>query len=111
LTLPRPAATLPDGPENEVIPVGAEHLWIVDPVCGSVTLAQSILHLAISIALGSAGPFRVGVVHAPCRDELFQATFDGPAMLNGGYIASTGVLMQPKPPAPRDHDRGAHPML
>ena len=75
-----------EGPEDEVIPVDAEYLWIVDPICGSLNYAQGIPHFAISIALRSEGAFRVGVVYDPCRDELFQATVDGPALLNGQVV-------------------------
>jgi myo-inositol-1(or 4)-monophosphatase len=75
-----------EGPEDEVIPVDAEYLWIVDPICGSLNFAQGVPHFAISIALRSEGAFRVGVVYDPCRDELFQATVDGPALLNGQVV-------------------------
>jgi myo-inositol-1(or 4)-monophosphatase len=75
-----------EGPEDEAMPVDAEHLWIVDPICGSLNFAQGIPHFAISIALRSQGSIRVGVVYDPCRDELFEATIDSPATLNGRVI-------------------------
>jgi myo-inositol-1(or 4)-monophosphatase len=75
-----------EGPEEEVVPVDAEHLWIVDPICGSLNFAQGIPYFASSIALRSQGSVRVGVVYDPCRDELFAATVDGPATLNGEVI-------------------------
>jgi myo-inositol-1(or 4)-monophosphatase len=75
-----------EGPEDEVIPVDAEHLWIVDPICGSLNFVQAIPFFAVSIALRSQGAIRVGVVYDPCRDELFVATADGPATLNGDVI-------------------------
>src|SRR6185369_13798609 len=62
-TFPEHGILAEEGPEDEVIPVDAEHLWIVDPVCGSLNFAQGIPHFAISIALRSAGAFRVGVVY------------------------------------------------
>ena len=52
----------------------------------ALNFAQAIPHFAISIALRSQGAIRVGVVYDPCRDELFQATVDGPAMLNDQVI-------------------------
>ena len=76
-----------EGPEDEPLPVDAEHLWIVDPICGSLNFAQGIPYFGISIALRSSGEIRVGVVHDPCHDELFEATADSPATLNGQLIA------------------------
>jgi len=75
-----------EGPDDEVIPVEAEHLWIVDPICGSLNFVQGIPFFAVSIALRSRGAIRIGVVYDPCRDELFSATTDGPAMRNGDVI-------------------------
>jgi myo-inositol-1(or 4)-monophosphatase len=75
-----------EGPEDEVMSVDAEHLWIVDPICGSLNFAQGIPYFAVSIALRSQGSIRVGVVYDPCRDELFEATVDSPATLNGRVI-------------------------
>ena len=76
-----------EGPEDAPVPVDAPHLWIVDPVCGSLNFAQGIPCFAVSIALRSAGTIRLGVVYDPCRDELFEATHDTSAKLNGRRIA------------------------
>ena len=72
-----------EGPEDAPMPVDAEHLWIVDPICGSLNFVQGIPHFGISIALRSEGSIRVGVVYDPCRDELFEATTETSATLNG----------------------------
>src|SRR5262245_47368588 len=71
-----------EGPEDEAVPVDAEYLWIVDPICGSLNYAQAIPYFAISIALRSEGQLHLGVVYDPCRDELFEAATEGPALLN-----------------------------
>jgi myo-inositol-1(or 4)-monophosphatase len=76
-----------EGPEDEPLPLDAEHLWIVDPICGSLNYVQAIPYFAVSIALRSAGAIRVGVVYDPCRDELFAASMSSPATLNGQTIA------------------------
>jgi myo-inositol-1(or 4)-monophosphatase len=76
-----------EGPEDEPVPVDAEHLWIVDPICGSLNFAQGIPYFGISIALRSSGDIRVGVVYDPCRDELFKATAESSPTLNGRLIA------------------------
>jgi myo-inositol-1(or 4)-monophosphatase len=75
-----------EGPEDEPLPLDAEHLWIVDPICGSLNFVQGLPYFAVSIALRTQGAIRVGVVYDPCRDELFSATLDTPAQLNGELI-------------------------
>ena len=75
-----------EGPEDAPVPVDAEHLWIIDPICGSLNFAQGIPYFAVSIAVRSEGNIQVGVVYDPCRDELFEATTETPATLNGENI-------------------------
>jgi myo-inositol-1(or 4)-monophosphatase len=72
-----------EGPEDEPVPLDAEYLWIVDPICGSLNYVQGIPYFGVSIALRTQGAIRVGAVYDPCRDELFAATLSGPATLNG----------------------------
>jgi len=83
---PDTAILAEEGPEDAPLPVDAEHLWIVDPVCGSLNFVQGIPHFAISIALRSGGSICVGVVYDPCSDELFEATAETPATCNGRKI-------------------------
>ena len=83
---PDAAVFAEEGPEDAPIPVDAEHLWIVDPICGSLNYVQGIPHFAVSIALRTAGTIRVGVVYNPCTGELFEATTESPAKLNGRKI-------------------------
>jgi len=75
-----------EGPEDATVPVDAEELWIVDPVCGSLNFVQGIPCFGISIALRSEGHIRVGVVYDPCQDALFAATTETSATLNGEKI-------------------------
>ncbi|MBI1956305.1 MAG: inositol monophosphatase [Acidobacteria bacterium] len=75
-----------EGPEDAPLPVDAAHLWIVDPICGSLNFVQGIPYFGISIALRSEGNIRVGVVYDPCCNELFEATTETPATLNGRKI-------------------------
>jgi myo-inositol-1(or 4)-monophosphatase len=72
-----------EGPEETPVPVDAEHLWIVDPVCGTLNFVQGVPYFAQSVALRTAGAIRVGVVYDACRDELFAATAGGDATLDG----------------------------
>lgn len=75
-----------EGDDDEPVPVDAEHLWIVDPICGSLNYVQGIPYFAISIALRTSGAIRVGVVYDPCRDEMFAATLSSHSTLNGRTI-------------------------
>jgi myo-inositol-1(or 4)-monophosphatase len=76
-----------EGPEDEAIPLDAEDLWIVDPICGSLNYVQGVPVFAVSIALRSGGAIRLGVVYDPCRDELFAASLSSPTTLNGATIS------------------------
>ncbi len=66
---------------------GSEYEWIIDPIDGTVNFFYSIPHFAISIALRRAGKILVGVIYDPMRDELWTASEDTAAMLNGQPIA------------------------
>ncbi|MBI2822767.1 MAG: inositol monophosphatase [Acidobacteria bacterium] len=84
--VPHSGIVAEEGPEDTPLPVDAEHLWIVDPICGSLNFVQGVPYFAISIALRSEGDIRAGVVYDPCRDELFEATTGTPATVNGRQI-------------------------
>ena len=83
---PAAAILAKEGPDDAPMPVDAPELWIVDPLCGSMNFAQGIPWFALSIALRAAGNMQLGVVYDPCRDELFAATMQTPATLNGERI-------------------------
>jgi myo-inositol-1(or 4)-monophosphatase len=75
-----------EGPEDAPMPVDAPELWIIDPICGSLNFVQGIPYFAVSLALRAEGSICAAVVYDPCRDELFAATLDGAATLNGENI-------------------------
>lgn len=64
----------------------SEFVWIVDPLDGTVNYAHGFPFYCVSIALEIEGSRVVGVVYDPIRDELFSATRDGGAFLNGHKI-------------------------
>jgi len=76
-----------EGDDDEVLPVDAERLWIVDPIDGSINYLRSLPDFAISVGYRDATGFRVGVVYDPSRDELFSARFGDGAQLNGERIS------------------------
>ena len=62
---------------------GAERVWIVDPLDGTVNYANGIPLFCVSIALVVRGQPYIGVVYDPVRDELFSGLVGGGARLDG----------------------------
>ena len=65
--------------------------WIVDPLDGTTNFSRGLPVFAVSIALWEDEEPAVGVVYIPVLDELFTATRDGDAYLNGQPIRASGV--------------------
>jgi myo-inositol-1(or 4)-monophosphatase len=57
--------------------------WIVDPLDGTTNYLHSYPMWAVSIAVEDAAGTALGVVHDPCRDEIFVAHRGWGATLNG----------------------------
>ncbi|HET9952016.1 MAG TPA: inositol monophosphatase family protein [Candidatus Eisenbacteria bacterium] len=62
---------------------GAERVWIVDPLDGTVNYAHEYPVWSVSIALQVAGRLEVGVVYNPLLDELYAGRRGGGVTLNG----------------------------
>lgn len=60
----------------------AEHLWVIDPIDGTVNFAHRHPQVAISIAYYHKGKARVAVVYNPFLDETFHALAGKGARLN-----------------------------
>ncbi len=73
----------------------AEYRWVVDPLDGTVNYAHGFPFYCVSIALErrtrSGAERLLGVVYDATRNELFTATHDGPALLNGQPIRVSGT--------------------
>ncbi len=52
---------------------GKEHLWIVDPLDGTINFVHGFPFFAVSIALYVRGEPTLGVIAAPVLDEVFVA--------------------------------------
>jgi myo-inositol-1(or 4)-monophosphatase len=64
--------------------------WVIDPLDGTVNYANGIPFYCVSIGLVADGHPVVGVVFDPARDDLYAASADGPAELDGTEVhAST----------------------
>lgn len=72
--------------ESDVPKQEAAFRWIVDPLDGTTNYAHGFPMFCVSIALEIEGRVDVGVVYDPTRDELFTATREGGAFLNGKSI-------------------------
>jgi myo-inositol-1(or 4)-monophosphatase len=90
------AARAPDdaimGEEGDDTPGTSGRRWIVDPLDGTVNFLYGLPQWCVSVACEDV----VGVVFDPVLDELFTATADGPARLNG-------VVLDPAPPEDLAH--------
>lgn len=67
----------------------AGHIWIVDPIDGTVNYARSIPLSAISIGLLKNGESVFGMVYNPSVDELYYAAKGEGAFLNGVRITTS----------------------
>src|SRR5437773_1602888 len=81
---------------------GSDHRWIIDPLDGTANFSYSIPHFCVSIACQRKDhddkPARskclitpgwttvLGVIYDPIRDELFAASLESSARLNGRPI-------------------------
>jgi len=63
--------------------------WVVDPLDGTINYANGIPFYCVSVALVEDGRPVVGVVHDPSRGEVYAATADGPATLDGRVIVAS----------------------
>ncbi|HET7677397.1 MAG TPA: inositol monophosphatase family protein [Candidatus Limnocylindrales bacterium] len=65
---------------------GAERIWVVDPLDGTVNYANGIPIFCVSIGLVVRGTPVLGVIFDPVRDELFSALAGHGARLDGRPI-------------------------
>lgn len=60
--------------------------WIIDPLDGTTNFIHGFPMFCVSIALEYNDDIIIGVVYEPMRDELFYASKDNGAFLNGSKI-------------------------
>jgi myo-inositol-1(or 4)-monophosphatase len=60
--------------------------WVLDPLDGTVNYANGIPFFCVSLALVVDGEPVVGVIVDPSRGEVFAATADGPATIDGAPV-------------------------
>ncbi|HEX2766469.1 MAG TPA: inositol monophosphatase family protein [Candidatus Limnocylindria bacterium] len=64
--------------------------WVIDPLDGTVNYANGIPYYCVAIGLVVDDRPAVGVVLDPARDDLYAATADGPATLDGEAVTCSG---------------------
>jgi myo-inositol-1(or 4)-monophosphatase len=64
----------------------AEHVWVVDPLDGTMNFVRGVPFFAVNIALAQAGEVIAGVTYIPMMDEMFWAETGAGAYLNGEPI-------------------------
>ena len=69
--------------ESKAAGGGNGRLWVIDPLDGTVNYANGIPFFCVSIGLVTDGRPSVGVILDPARNDLYSATADGPACLDG----------------------------
>jgi myo-inositol-1(or 4)-monophosphatase len=70
---------------------GSDFCWIIDPIDGTTNYAHNFPVFCVSIALENKGEIVVGVIYDPLREEMFYATKEGGAFLNGEKISVSCV--------------------
>jgi myo-inositol-1(or 4)-monophosphatase len=68
-----------------------EFQWIVDPIDGTVNFSHGLPQWCSSVAVRRGDRMVAGAVCAPDVDELYTASADGPALLNGKPIRVSPV--------------------
>src|SRR5450631_2319807 len=81
-SFPDHAILAEEGPEDEEMPVGADPMWIVDPICGSLNYMHRDPAYAVAVGFLADGAWQVGVVYEPERDAMFTGIDGRSARLN-----------------------------
>ena len=73
--LPRivPAAWLSEETADDATRLGAERVWVVDPLDGTKEFVEGVPHYAVAVALVERGEPVLGVVHNPSSGETWSA--------------------------------------
>ena len=70
--------------------LNAEHVFIIDPIDGTMNFVRQLNHSCISVAYMSRGELRAAAVYNPYVDEMFSAIKGEGAWLNGEAIHASG---------------------
>ena len=69
----------------------AEHVFIIDPIDGTMNFVHGCHYSCISVAYASFGTVKAGAVYDPYADEMFTAVLGGGAFCNGKPICASSA--------------------
>ena len=72
----------------------SEHVFIIDPIDGTMNFVRGFSHSCIAVAYASYGKTLAAAVYNPYLDELFHAVRGGGAFLNGRPIRTASDDLQ-----------------
>jgi myo-inositol-1(or 4)-monophosphatase len=67
-------------------------LWIIDPLDGTTNFLHGFPHFAVSIGVQHKGKLQLGVIYAPCTQDLYIAARGAGAVLNSRKIRVSKTL-------------------
>ncbi len=73
--------------ENRDIENHSSHLWVIDPVDGTINYERKFNEYCVSIGLEIDGELVLGVIYQPVYDNLFTAFKGDGAYLNGNKLS------------------------
>jgi len=86
-------STFPDdaflGEEIGVLNYKKEGIWVVDPIDGTTCFLKGLPSWCVSIAFVVKKEIEIGLIYAPCMDELFAVKRGSGATLNGYQMKSS----------------------
>ena len=71
------------GEESGTTNLDAEGVWVVDPIDGTSCFLNGLSSWCVSIAFVVKDQIEIGLIYAPCTDELFASQRGAGATLNG----------------------------
>ena len=72
-----------NGPQNNK---DKDHVWVIDPIDGTINFLHGVPHFAISIALISNSEIVSGLIFDPIKNEMFYAEKNNGAYFNNQRI-------------------------
>ena len=72
--------------QEEKDDINADHLFVIDPIDGTMNFVRGFHHSCISVGYAEQGELKAAAIYNPYVDEMFTATSGGGAFLNGKPI-------------------------
>ncbi|MEX0371625.1 MAG: 3'(2'),5'-bisphosphate nucleotidase CysQ [Tateyamaria sp.] len=75
--------------------LGADKVFIIDPIDGTRSFVEGARTWAISIAVAQQGRITAAAIYLPLRDKLYAAGLGLGATLNGSQLSTSNAAMTP----------------